>query len=259
MRVSAVLGAGVLALAAGCGTTAPPPEHHTSTPAAAPTRTAATPVPPDPKVGALFLGAGDLHTCTAGVLDSKDGDLILTAAHCVAQDVDTTFVAGFADTADPADVWHVDAIYLDPRWVQNQDPVADFAILRVTRDGGGTVEAAAGGGLTIGAAPKPGTEVTVTGYGLGVGGGPIGCRGATESAPEGFPSLPCGGLIDGTSGSPWTVASTVIGLVGGLDGGGCDENISYTPPFDDTVVELMMRAEDGGPADAAPSVFDDDC
>src|SRR5689334_8228729 len=166
MRVSAVLGAGVLALAAGCGTTAPPPEHHTSTPAAAPTRTAATPVSPDPKVGALFLGAGELHTCTAAVLDSKDGDLILTAAHCVAQDVDTTFVAGFSDAADPADVWRVESIYLDPRWVQNQDPLADFAILRVARDGGGSVEAQAGGGLTIGAAPKPGTEVTVTGYGI---------------------------------------------------------------------------------------------
>jgi trypsin len=259
MRGSAALVAGLVAVTAGCGTTAPPPEHHASAPAPAPTRTAATPVPPDPKVGALFLGGGDLHTCTGAVLDSKDGDLILTAAHCVAQDVDTTFVAGFADTADPADIWHVNAVYLDPRWVQNQDPVADFAILRVTRDGGGTVEAAAGSGLTIGTAPKPGTEVTVTGYGLGVGGGPIGCTGATEAAPEGFPSLPCGGLINGTSGSPWTVASTVIGLVGGLDGGGCDENVSYTPPFDDKLVELMTRAEDGGPADAAPAVFDDDC
>ncbi len=113
--------------------------------------------------------------------------------------------------------------------------------------------------MTIGTAPTPGTEVTVTGYGLGVGGGPIGCKGATESAPEGFPSLPCGGLIGGTSGSPWTIGSTVIGLVGGLDGGGCDENVSYTPPFDDKIVELMTRAEDSGPADAAPAVFDDDC
>ena len=51
----------------------------------------------------MFLGAGDLHTCTAGVLDSKDGDLILTAAHCVAEGIDTTFVAGFHDAADPAD------------------------------------------------------------------------------------------------------------------------------------------------------------
>jgi hypothetical protein len=264
MRMSAVLVAGLLAMAAGCrapSAAPPPPETQTQAPApSAPTTThAAAPVAPDPRIGALFLGAGDLHTCTAAVLDSKDGDLILTAAHCVAQDVDTTFVAGFSDTADPANIWRVDAAYLDPRWVQNQDPLADFAILRVSRDSGGTVEALAGGGLTIGTSPKAGTEVTVTGYGLGVGGGPIGCTAVTESAPGGFPSLSCGGLVDGTSGSPWTMGSTVIGLVGGLDGGGCDENVSYSPPFDDAVAALKSRAEDAGPPDAAPAVFDDDC
>jgi hypothetical protein len=260
MRVlAAVLVALLLASMAGCGKGSPPPEPRATSPTPTATAMSAAPVPPDARVGALFLGAGDLHTCTAGVLDSKAGDLVLTAAHCVAEDIDTTFVAGFKDTADPADVWRVDAIYLDPRWVQNQDPVADFAILRVVRDAGGTVEAETGGGLTIGTAPKPGTQVTVTGYGLGVGGGPIGCKTATELAPGGFPSLPCGGLIGGTSGSPWTIGSTVTGLVGGLDGGGCDENISYSPPFDDGVVALLARAEEGGPSDAAPAVFDDDC
>ncbi len=259
MRVSAVLAVGVLAVTAACGTTAPPQEHHTSSRPPAPTRKSAAPVPPDARVGALFLGAGELHTCTAAVLDSAGGDLIVTAAHCVAQDVDTTFVAGFKDSAAPADVWRVDAVYLDQRWVQNQDPAADFAILRVVRDGGGSIEAESGGGLTIGSAPKPGTEVNVTGYGLGVGGGPIGCKGPTEMAPGGFPSLPCGGLVAGTSGSPWTTGPTIIGLVGGLDGGGCDENISYSPPFDDGILALLTRAEAGGPADTAPAVFDDDC
>ena len=193
------------------------------------------------------------------MLDSAGGDLILTAAHCVAEGVDTTFVAGFSDAADPADTWKVDAIYLDPRWVTNQDPLADFAIVRVVRDGGGRSKPTAGGGLALGAAPKPGTAVSVTGYGLGVGGGPIGCQAATELAPGGFPSLPCSGMIDGTSGAPWTTGLTITGLVGGLDGGGCDENVSYSPPLDDAVVALLRRAEAGGPADPAPAVFDDEC
>src|SRR5215213_9803710 len=137
MRVSVVLVAGLVDFTAGCAAAAPPPEPRASVPPSAPSRTAAATVPPNPKVGALFLGAGDLHTCTAGVLDSKGGDLILTAAHCVAEDIDTTF---------PGDIWRVDAIYLDPRWVQNQDPLADLAILRVSRDGGGTLETEAGGG-----------------------------------------------------------------------------------------------------------------
>ena len=258
MRVSAVLVIGLLALTAGCGRAAPPETHATShTPTA--TKMTAAPVSPDARIGALFLGAGDLHTCTAGVLDSKDGDLILTAAHCVAGGIDTTFVADFKDAAGPADIWRVDSIYLDPRWVTNQDPLADFAILRVARDGAGTVEDEAGGGLTIGTAPKPGTMVNVTGYGLGVGGGPVGCKSETELAPGGFPSLPCGGLVDGTSGAPWTTGLTITGLIGGLDGGGCDENVSYSPPFDDGVVALLARAEAGGPGDEAPTVFDDDC
>ena len=82
-----------------------------------------------------------LHTCTGAVLHSAAGDLILTAAHCVAEGLDATFVAGLNDTAAPEDVWHIDAVYLDPRWVQNQDPLADFAIARVQprhrRNGGG--------------------------------------------------------------------------------------------------------------------------
>jgi Trypsin len=258
MRVSAVLVIGLLASTVGCGKGSLPETHppsHTSTA----TKMTAAPVPPDAKIGALFLGAGDLHTCTASVLDSKDGNLIVTAAHCVAGGVDTTFVAGFSDTADPADIWRVDSIYLDPRWVTNQDPLADFAILRVARDGAGTLEDEAGGGLTIGTAPKPGTVVNVTGYGLGVGGGPVGCKSETELAPGGFPSLSCGGFADGTSGAPWTTGPTITGLIGGLDGGGCDENVSYSPPFDDGVVALLARAEVGGPGDEAPEVFDDDC
>jgi hypothetical protein len=259
MRVSAALMIGMLAVTAACGRGSAPQGRGTTTDTAGAPKMTAAPVPPNARIGAVFLGAGDLHTCTAGVLDSAGGDLILTAAHCVAEGIDTTFVAGFKDTADPASAWKVDATYLDPRWVKNQDPLADFAILRVARDSGGSVEAEAGGGLALGAAPKPGTVVNVIGYGLGVGGGPVGCQGATVLAPGGFPSLPCGGLVDGTSGAPWTTGLTITGLIGGLDGGGCDENVSYSPPFDDAVVQLLARAEAGGPADTAPAVFDDEC
>ena len=220
----------------------------------------AAPVPPDPRVGALFLGAGSLHTCTGGVLDSSTGDLILTAAHCVADGDDATFVAGLKDVAAPEDVWHIDAVYLDPRWVKNQDPLADFAIARVSRGTGGSVEGQSGGGLKLGYAPRPGTVITVTGYGMGVGGGPIGCRTATAAPTKGFPAFDCAELVDGLSGAPWIEGSTVKGVIGGLNGGGCaDESISYSPPFDDAVKRLLARAEAGGPADVAPTVFDDDC
>ena len=244
---------------AGDPTTAVAAKAPPSVAAAAGSPTAA-PVPPDPRVGAVFLGGGTLHTCTGGVLDSAGGDLILTAAHCVAEGADTTFVAGLKDSAAPEDYWHVDAVYLDPRWVQNQDPMADFAIARVSRDGGGSVEAQAGGGLKVGPAPKPGTVVSVSGYGMGVGGGPIGCKTATAPDAKGFPALDCAELVDGLSGAPWIDGSSVIGVIGGLNGGGCaDESISYSPPFGDAVQQLLTRAEAGGPADTAPTAFGDDC
>ena len=237
------------------------PQHPSPRAAAAPPSPAisAADVSPDPRVGAIFLGGPPMHTCTGSVLDSASGDLILTAAHCMASGLDTSFVPAFVDDAAPQDFWRVDDVYLDPRWLADQDPSADFAIARVDHDGGGTIEAAAGGGFVLGSVPAAGTTVTVTGYALGVGGVPLGCVAPTASSVQGFPSLRCGGLVDGTSGSPWTTGSTAVGLTGGLEGGGCQENVSYTPPFDDAIKRLLTRAEAAGPGDVPPAVFDDDC
>jgi Trypsin len=210
-------------------------------------------------VGAVFLGGQSLHTCTGAVLNSPTGDLILTAAHCMAAGTETFFVPGFTGAAAGTDYFHVDAVYLDPRWVTDQDPVADFAVARVSRDGGGSVQAQAGGGFDLGSEPQAGTNVIVTGYPSGTGGPPIGCDTRTSASDLGFPSLPCAGLVDGTSGAPWVAGPRIAGLIGGLDGGGCQENMSYSPPFDDEVKRLLARAEAGGPGDDAPTVLVDDC
>lgn len=240
-------------------TTAIPSGTPMGTPSGTPMGVAASAVTPDPRVGAIFLGGQSLHICSAAVLDSADGDLILTAAHCMATGVDAYFVPGFTNGAEPQAFWKIDEIYLDPRWVASQDPLADFAIVRVSHDGGGSVEAAAGGGFTLGGAPEIGTDVAVTGYALGVGGDPIGCTALPVARDHGYPSLRCSGLVDGTSGSPWTTGSTIVGVTGGLDGGGCEESVSYTPPFDDAITRLLARAEAAGPGDDAPPVFVDEC
>ena len=191
-------------------------------------------------------------------------------------------------------------MYLDPRWVADQAPVADFAIARVSRPQGDAVERAVGSGFVLGKAPPEGTEVAVSGYALGVGGGQLGCR-ARATTERGFPALPCAGLVDGTSGAPWVVgaapaatsepgaapaatsepgaapgatsvpgaapgatsvpgaAPAVTGIVGGLDGGGCEEDVSYSPPFDDAIKQLLRRAEAGGAGDVAPAAFAGEC
>jgi Trypsin-like peptidase domain len=261
-RTSIVLLALTAVLAVSCGQAGParpqPPAAHARLAASAKVA-AAHAVAPDPRVGAVFLGGNSLHTCSGAVLDSAAGNLILTAAHCMADGYDTFFVPGFKESAEPQDFWRVNAVYLDPRWMKNRDPMADFAVARVSRDGGGSLEKHAGGGYTLGDAPKAGTDVMVTGYAFGEGGDPIACDARTSGDTSGFPSLRCKGMVDGTSGSPWVADSVISGIVGGLEGGGCQEDMSYSPPFDGALSELLRRAEAGGTADAAPNDFDPKC
>jgi len=262
-RPGVVLLVAVATLSASCGA---PPASRTPFTAVSPSvtessgsrRVVAEPVHPDPRIGAIFLGGHDLHTCTGSVLHSATGDLILTAAHCLANGVDTSFVPAFTGSAEPQDFWHIDEVYLDPRWVSVQNPLADFAVARVSR-GGARVESEVGGGFTLGSSPAIGTDIAVTGYALGAGGGPIGCTARISTREHGYPELRCAGLVDGTSGAPWLAGTTVMGITGGLEGGGCQESVSYTPPFDGAVRQLLARAEAGGPGDPAPTEFDDDC
>ena len=219
----------------------------------------AGPVDPDRRVGAIYLDGGTQHVCTGSVLHSLAGNLVLTAAHCLAGAAQITFVPGLSGNTPPPDLWTADMVYLDPRWVASKDPHADYAIARVNSEHGGSVESHAGLALTLGPAPAPGSHVTVVGYPTGVGGSPIGCQGRTAITDGDFPSLVCQGLVGGTSGAPWVSGTTVIGVVGGFERGGCAENVSYSAPFDGHIADLLTRAQAGGPGDAIPVDLDDPC
>ena len=249
---------------AGCGS-AVPPSAASAVPA--PPRSVAHPVDADPRIGALFTFGGDIHSCTASVLHSRTGDLILTAAHCAPAGQGATFVPGFAGSSTPDQVWSVTAAYLDPRWVTTRDAHADYAILRVARTDGAEVEERAGGAFVLAAGAEPGAAVTVIGYPIGVGGAPVGCGGVTGRHGE-YPSLDCVGMVDGTSGAPWFAGATVDGVTGGLEGGGCGADVSYSAPFDAATLQLLARAEAApadDPGDMAQAVPDagpdgsDDC
>jgi len=219
----------------------------------------AGPVDPDLRVGAIFLDGGNLHVCTGAVVHSARGNLVMTAAHCLAGASQIAFAPGFGADAAPTDLWMADAVYLDPRWIASKDPHADYAIARVSNDRGGTVESHIGLALSLGTAPPSGSRVTVVGYPSGVGGSPIGCQASTGITDSGFPSLACEGLVGGTSGAPWVSGTTVTGLIGGLEGGGCAENVSYSAPFDEATAQLLTRADAGGPGDAVPNDVQDLC
>jgi trypsin-like peptidase len=219
----------------------------------------AGPVDPDMRVGAIFLDSGTLHVCTGSVVHSTGGNLVITAAHCLARAAQITFVPGLAGGAAPTDLWRADAVYLDRRWIDSKDPHADYAIARVSSDKGGYLESHVGLSLTLSTAPPPGSHVTVVGYPVGVGGSPIGCQASTAVNESGFPSVACEGLVGGTSGAPWVSGTTLTGLIGGFERGGCAENVSYSAPFDEHTAQLLARAEAGGPGDAVPYDLDDTC
>ena len=180
-----------------------------------------------PQVGALFQGAwrSEPHFCTASVVDSSSGDVIATAAHCLSADAkDLVFVPMYHDGQAPYGEWDVTGAYVSQRWLQHQDPQADFAFLTVgSRDIGGTertLESVVGGDpLVIGTQPPQWT--VAVGYPAGMGGQPVICLNQAV-ARHGYPSFRCGGFVDGTSGGPWLAgfnSQTGRGELYGVTGG----------------------------------------
>ncbi|MGJ0119309.1 trypsin-like serine peptidase [Williamsia sp. MIQD14] len=220
-----------------------------------------TDLAPNRRIAAVFVGDTDRHTCTAESIHSTTGDLMLTAAHCVsAITAPLHVVPGYAAGREPFGAWSVTAVYLDPAWISGQDDNHDFAILRVAPPPGKhrrSLEATTGRGYSL--APfRAGVGVRVIGYGAGSGDSPVGCRGSTRIA-RGAPTITCRGLVDGTSGSPWLVKRSVIGIVGGFHQGGCVSFISHSPILTDGLPALIARAERKGPGDTPPSTVPNDC
>lgn len=214
-------------------------------------------------VGPLFpAGLGSGHTCTASVIVSADHDLILTAAHCLSGDVTGWVLApGYRSGATPYGAWEVTAAYLPQQWTASQDPQHDYAILRVAhQERGGSsvgVEDVTGSQLLL-AAPTDGLNVTAVAYNAGTDDLPISCT-AVLTTTDGFPTFGCDGYVGGSSGSPWLAGDVVVGLIGGLHQGGCDDDTSYSPAFTTDIYLLWLRAAAGGGGDTAPVPGSDGC
>ncbi|WP_327279282.1 MULTISPECIES: trypsin-like peptidase domain-containing protein [unclassified Streptomyces] len=210
----------------------------------------ARPAAAEPAIGALFSpgedGDGD-HHCSAGVVHSPGGDLVVTAAHCVYRGVlgfrtNLAFVPGYQDGEAPYGVWVPTRIDVDPRWAEDQDPDHDVAFLRMRRPGrpGERLEDTTGA-QKIRFGPELPAPARVVGYPNDTE-HPVECFNTARAAGPAQLRLDCADVPDGTSGGPvLTDAHTLIGVVGGRDGGG-DEKTSYSSFFDDAVRALYERA-----------------
>jgi hypothetical protein len=205
-----------------------------------------------PSVLGLFAALRLPHFCTASVVHSTGHDLVITAAHCVYGTGPTIeFAPGYDDGATPYGVWTVRRLYVDPAWRASRDPRHDVAILEVAPRAGRKIEDVVGANPL--GTPQPGADVTVLGYRLGSGGRPLTCTNALYET-DGYPSIDCTGFTDGTSGGPWLQDGSVVGVIGGLEQGGCAD-AEYSTPFGADTATLLHRAESGTGPDATPVAF----
>jgi V8-like Glu-specific endopeptidase len=208
-------------------------------------------------VGVLFTASrGKLkqHFCSASVVDSPAGDLVITAAHCVTGTSGTVaFVPGYDKGRHPYGVWTVTRIYADRAWRTSANPDDDVAFLRIGQSRSGVPIEDVTGAEQLGiGAPSARQLVEVIGY-PNSSEQPITCQNRVFRPMRNQLEFDCGGYTNGTSGGPFlthvsrkTGQGTVIGVIGGYEEGGDKPDVSYSPVFGANVSALYRTAVAGG-------------
>jgi V8-like Glu-specific endopeptidase len=213
-----------------------------------------------PAVGALFsvTSGGRLgpHFCTASVVDSPGGDLLVTAAHCVQGYSDSApaglaFVPAYDNGSAPYGVWTVTRIFVDQAWASAADPDDDVAFLTVApsgQSGSGTSLQSLTGGDSLGIGQPARGVMRVIGYPES-GHQPIVCRNRVTSFSATQLQFDCEGFTNGTSGSPFltgvnpaTGTGTVVGVIGGYQQGGDTPDVSYAAALGGDAATLYHQA-----------------
>lgn len=200
------------------------------------------------RVGALFgadradnLAGG--HYCTASVVHSPHGNLIVTAAHCVnGSDSNLVFVPGYRNGRAPYGVWKVTQRFLPDGWAKDQDEDSDLAFATVADRNGGRLEDVVGANRFVPGTATGATAVTVTGYpdSREV---PISCTNKPRAHSRTQQRIYCPSFAAGTSGSPWINGDgQVVGVLGGHEEGGSTDDVSYSVVLGPEAVELYRDA-----------------
>jgi hypothetical protein len=208
-----------------------------------------------PAVGALFtLNDGKLgtHLCTASVVHSTHGDLVVTAAHCVSGVTgQVAFVPGYANGKEPYGAWPVTATYTDQAWQSDQNPDDDFAFLRIADSHGTPVEDVTGAEQLGDGLAAP-TVVEVIGYPDDED-APMECVNWATLFSSTQLKFDCDNYTDGTSGGPFLAGvparggeGTIEGVIGGYEQGGDTPDVSYAATFGPASTALFRTAEASG-------------
>jgi V8-like Glu-specific endopeptidase len=226
-----------------------------------------SPSPGVSEIGTLYANArASTHGCTASVVHSRHGDTLVTAAHCVSgSGAGMVFIPGQHGAQAPYGRWTVTSAHLEPNWVTRQDPDDDVAFLTVaprTINSIRTPVEQVTGAYKLGMTATRGQTVTITGYPAGTANDAITCTTKTYLTRE-FPTFDCRGYVGGTSGTPWLRVTRhdteLVGVIGGLAQGGCDDYTSYSSPLAGDADDAYQRASRHARADTAPRPGGDGC
>jgi V8-like Glu-specific endopeptidase len=211
------------------------------------------------QIGTLFKtsnGALTSHHCTGSVVTSPEGDIVVTAAHCVydssGAETSLVFVPEYDDGSMPYGTWDVSAVYVDPHWAADRDPDYDVAFIVVHKSGSSERIQDEVGSDPL-AVNRPYAQLTtVIGYPSDTN-APITCTNYTTEFSSTQLRFDCADYPGGTSGSPFltdvdtkTGFGTVVGVLGGYETGGDTSSVSYAVHFDDAIASLFAEAQKAG-------------
>jgi len=215
-----------------------------------------------PATGALFTvsnGTLGYHFCTASVVHSPRGNLLISAAHCVTGRSGTiAFVPGYHDGKTPYGIWYVSRVFVGQAWSATGSIDDDVAFLQLKANTAGIEIEDVTGANQLGLNEPAGQLTQVIGY-PDESSEPVVCENQTKAfgagsagaASTGAAQLEfdCGGYPDGTSGSPFLVQvnkatgeGTVTGVIGGYEQGGDSPSVSYSIAFGSNVGTLYQTA-----------------
>ncbi|RAG81416.1 hypothetical protein DN069_33110 [Streptacidiphilus pinicola] len=208
--------------------------------------------------GIIVYASQDLttHYCTASVVDSTHGNLIIMAAHCNPGSW-MAYVPKYQHGAaqQPYGIWAVTKVFKDSHYSGiGSGSDYDYAFAQVADNSKGQTVQSVTGGNWLSHPSTYSMYVTALGY-------PKISADSADEAIRCHPSYPtshlsgyrqmvlyCTGFYGGTSGGPWLLGFNgntgyLVGITGGLDTGGPNSWTSYSPFFDSRVFTLFNWAE----------------
>lgn len=157
----------------------------------------------------LTLGAYEYY-CSAGVVNSKNRDVVVTAGHCLkdgrgAWASKWTFVPGYHDGKRPYGSFTARRMFVAKGWSSSEDDSDDIGMVAVNKGRGRHIVDAVGGqGIAFGKArPKSGWAFGYPADPPYDGGRLVSCHGSlSRDSSTGDQGMPCS-MTEGASGGPW--------------------------------------------------------